>query len=338
MTEEMKPSESPRALSSFWSLPNDVALNILARISRIHHPSLSLVSKRFKSILSSRELDVTRTLMDKTEKHIYLYLKFRRHTKPCWFALTPGPDQKLKQLPSFPYEHHPDSPTVVSSGSEFYLIGGLVNHRRSRRVFVLDCRCQKWRKLPEMRVPRGSYAAAGFIDGKLYVLGGRESSGEVYDPKSGTWEPYMMNIQKDVMLGNFGYFVTNTCFIAEEKILCRVVNHLGVVFLTWCDLGDKMGWRQVKGLEGLFPVPPDFVSVASPEGGRRLTVWWVSYQKEDDLVLVSEIEIWCAEISFQIRSREEVYGVVEWSKVLHAMNRSETGGVISLLSSAIVNL
>ncbi|CAF2121860.1 unnamed protein product, partial [Brassica napus] len=190
-----------------WSLPNDVALNILARISRIHHPSLSLVSKRCKSILSSRELDVTRTLMDKTEKHIYLYLKFRRHTKPCWFALTPGPDQKLKQLPSFPYEHHPDSPTVVSSGSEIYLIGGLVNHRRSRRVFVLDCRCQKWRKLPEMRVPRGSYASAGFIDGKLYVLGGRESSGEVYDPKSGTWEPYMMNIQKDVMLGNFGYFL-----------------------------------------------------------------------------------------------------------------------------------
>ncbi|KAF3549973.1 hypothetical protein DY000_02001444 [Brassica cretica] len=312
MTEEMKPSESPRTLSSFWSLPNDVALNILARISRIHHPSLSLVSKCFKSILSSRELDVTRTLMDKTEKHIYLYLKFRRHTKPCWFALTPGPDQKLKQLPSFPYEHHPDSPTVVSSSSEIYLIGGLC--------------------LEEVTQP------AGFIDGKLYVLGGRESSGEVYDPKSGTWEPYMMNIQKDVMLGNFGYFVTNTCFIAEEKILCRVVNHLGSNFLTWCDLGDKMGWRQVKGLEGLFPVPPDFVSVASPEGGRRLTVWWVSYQKEDNLVLVSEIEIWCAEISFQIRSREEVYGVVEWSKVLHSMNRSETGGVISLLSSAIVNL
>ncbi|KAF8116809.1 hypothetical protein N665_0014s0071 [Sinapis alba] len=338
MTEEMKSSESPQTLSSFWSLPNDVALNILARISIIHHPSLSLVSKRFRSILSSRDLDATRTLMRKTEKHIYLCLKFRLHAKPRWFALIPsGPDQKLKPLPSFPYKHYPVSPTVISTSSEIYLIGGYLN-LKSRRVFVLDCRCHQWRRLPEMRVRRGRYTAAGWIHGKLYVLGGCESSGEVYDPKTGTWEPHMMSIQNGVVVENFGYFTTNTCFIAEEKILCRAVKNLGSSFLAWCNLEDKMGWRQVKGLEGLLPESPDFLSVASPDGGSRLAVWWVSYRKEDDRVLVSEIEIWCAEISFQRRSREEVYGVREWSKVLHTMNRSETGGVISLLSSAIVNL
>ncbi|CAH8326910.1 unnamed protein product [Eruca vesicaria subsp. sativa] len=335
MTEEMKSSESPPTLTSFWSLPNDVALNILARISRIHHPSLSLVSKRFRSILSSRDLHVTRALMSKTEKHIYLCLKLRRQTNPCWFALTQGPDQKLKPLPWFPFRHHPDSPTVVSTSSEIYLIGGLVNKKKSRRVFVLDCHFHQWRRLPRMRVPRGRHAAAGFIDGRVYVLGDCESSGEVYDPKTKTWEPYM-SIQNGVVIEDLGFFGTNTCFIAEEKILCRAVKPLGSDFLSWCNLGEEKVWREVKGLEGMLPEPPAFVSVASPDGGRRLGVWWVSYQKEDDLVLVSEIEIWCAEISFQRRSREEVYGVVEWSRSLHTMKRSETGGLISLLAAAIV--
>lgn len=318
--------------SSFWSLPNDVALNILARISRTHHPSLSLVSKRFGSILSSRELDATRTLMNKTEKHIYLHLKLPLDTKPCWFALTPsGPDRELKPLPPFPYRHHPVSPTVVSTSSEVYLVGGLVNRKKNRRVFVLDCRSHQWRRLPQMRVARGRYPAAGLVGGKLHVLGGCESLGEVYDPKTGAWETYTMSIQNGVVVENLGYFITNTWFIAEEKILCRAVNHVGSRVLTWCDLGEEMVWREVKGLEGVLRKPLDFASVASPDGGRRLTVWWVSSRR----VLVRE-KIWCAEISFQRRSREEVYGVVEWSKALHTMKRTETDGVVSLLSAAIV--
>ncbi|VVB13010.1 unnamed protein product [Arabis nemorensis] len=89
-----------------------------------------------------------------------------------------------------------------------------------------------------------------------------------------------------------------------------------------------MEWREVKGLNGLSD-SLNFISVANPNGGRRLTVWWVSYQKEGDGVLVSKIMIWC-EISFERRSREELYGIMEWSKILYTLDRSETGGLISL--------
>ncbi|CAA7013902.1 unnamed protein product [Microthlaspi erraticum] len=179
MEEMRKSSESCHATQtpSFWSLPDDLALNILARISRIHHPSLSLVSKSFRSLLSSPELDATRTLIGKPEDCIYLYLKChyvnpKRHyvnLKPRWFTLSPTPGQKLipMPMPLFPYEH-PEHPAVVSTGSHIYLIGGTVKGTRSRKVYALDCRRHQWRMLPDMRLPRKN-PTAGVIDEKIYL-------------------------------------------------------------------------------------------------------------------------------------------------------------------------
>ncbi|CAF1709991.1 BnaC03g60520D [Brassica napus] len=48
-------------------LPDDLILNCLARISRLDYPTLSLVSKRFRSLLTLVELYQTRTLLGCTE-------------------------------------------------------------------------------------------------------------------------------------------------------------------------------------------------------------------------------------------------------------------------------
>ncbi|KFK24710.1 hypothetical protein AALP_AA8G014800 [Arabis alpina] len=111
-TEEKKKSstESPPPPTLFPSLPYDISLNIVARISRIHRPTLPLVSKSFQSLLASRELQARRTLIGKTEKCMYLCLKFKENRKPLWFILAPTPkQQKLIPIPSFPLE----SPTFV---------------------------------------------------------------------------------------------------------------------------------------------------------------------------------------------------------------------------------
>lgn len=325
--EEMKISSESPLPASFSSLPYDVVLNVLARISRFHHPTISLVSKRFRSLLVSPELDATRTVIGKTEKCIYLCLQFGRRD-PCWFTFAPIPKKKkLISIPSFSYQH-PELPAVVSTGSEIYVIGGMVNRTGSRKVFLLDCRSHQWRSLPEMRIPRVN-PAGGFIDGKLYVFGGcmklcmGENWGEIYDPKTQTWEPLPpttltpdVSFQKTVLslvceITGMLFIPQKFCFHGKEKILFRssLICLRNNSRIEWCDLGQNSIWRDVKGLEGL-PSSPDFISLADPGQGRRLTVWWDSYEKDEDLCLVSKINIWCAEISFERPSREELFGTV----------------------------
>ncbi|CAA0394777.1 unnamed protein product [Arabidopsis thaliana] len=61
---------SPVDLSS---LPDDLLLNCLARVSRLYYPILSLVSKRFSSLVASPELYKIRKLLGQTESCLYVF-------------------------------------------------------------------------------------------------------------------------------------------------------------------------------------------------------------------------------------------------------------------------
>ncbi|XP_020879255.1 putative F-box/kelch-repeat protein At3g46050, partial [Arabidopsis lyrata subsp. lyrata] len=288
-TEEMHKSSEPPPPTSFSSLPEDIALNCLARILRFY---TSLV-----------------------------------HT------LT-------NPKPTVPYQHL-ESSTVVSTGSEIYIIGGYFEGKRSTRVLVLDCPSHQLRRLPNMRLSRES-AAADVIDGRIYVIGGPwsdniEDWGEAYDPKTQTWEPLLpttldLTTQKSVVPGrlvmggkvyiydDIGYMPelrleeNNVCLVEIDNMMCQVSVCKGV--LPWYDLK----WSWVRGLEGLLNshFPCYLVSVANYDRGSRVTVWWESvvfgllglnyWTKE------CKKEIWCAEISLERRGSEELWGFVEWSK------------------------
>ncbi|KAL1190536.1 putative F-box/kelch-repeat protein [Cardamine amara subsp. amara] len=196
-TKEKKKKSSDSPPTSFSSLPYDIILNCLARVSIFHRPTLSLVSKYFRSLIASPDLEATRSCIGITEEYLCVYLVLKNNLNPHWFAVSPIPKQKLKSIPSFNTYIHYEYSTVVSSGSKIYITGGFLNRTRSKRVLILDCVSHQCRKLPNMRQPRAN-AAVDVSNGKIYVTGGCESNnnedcGEVYDPKTNTWEPICLH-------------------------------------------------------------------------------------------------------------------------------------------------
>lgn len=74
-----------------------------------------------------------------------------------------------------------------------------------------------------------------------------DSWGEVYDPKTQTWDTYSLTLTPERLLSALGLTTTNVCFVAEGNILCR---SFGRSVLYWYDLGEERliggetGWRK----------------------------------------------------------------------------------------------
>ncbi|XP_010490410.1 PREDICTED: putative F-box/kelch-repeat protein At4g35120 [Camelina sativa] len=183
---------------SFSSLPDDIVLNCLARISRCHYRSLSLVSKSIRSLIYSPELYQSRSLIGNTEP--FLYLCQHSHPYDRWFHLdqnlvTDGNFKDERSLsPITPSSSAPFMSTTVAVGFEIYQMGGTINNQPSSAVHVFDCRTHTWRDAPNMTVAR-KRAQSALMDGKIYVIGGTvETSSsmtwaEVFDLSTQTWKP-----------------------------------------------------------------------------------------------------------------------------------------------------
>ncbi|EOA20939.1 hypothetical protein CARUB_v10001272mg [Capsella rubella] len=340
----MNKEESPLP-TSFLSLPDDVTLSCLTHVSRFHYPTLSLVSKGFRSLIASPDLEAIRSSMGEPESYLCVCLDNTNPTNiPCWFTVSPIPKQKLKPIPSFPQQQqYPQSPSVVSIGSEIYIIGGFVKGKRSRRVSVFDCRSHQWRRLPKMRLPRAA-AAAGACNGKIRVMGGCRSKNvhdweEFCDPKTNTWESKTLNftIQQNmsICMGGKRYQInglklnlkTDVCFVDIENELCLISVSNRKLF--WHELKPGCVSCEVNGLEQLSS--HCFILVARSGGGARVTVWWKSVMKILDLQQYllqdchstgerCETQICCAEIVFERRGLQELWGFVQWSKIVFTVD------------------
>ncbi|KAF8075418.1 hypothetical protein N665_1095s0009 [Sinapis alba] len=88
-------------------LPDDLVFECLARVLRLHYPILSLVvgfandqgefevCREFRSLTASPELYKTRSLLNRTEKCLYLCLQFPTEPNLRWFTLCRKPDKTL---------------------------------------------------------------------------------------------------------------------------------------------------------------------------------------------------------------------------------------------------
>ncbi|KAL5538681.1 hypothetical protein UlMin_044124 [Ulmus minor] len=339
------------------SLPDDVALNCLARIPRWHHPNLSLVSKSLKSVLSSPLFFSTRSLLNSTQN--LLYLTLRSHHNSTWFTLYRKPDPNpnasdeliktlLVPVPPIPAPSIGCAYAVL--GTKIYVLGGSINDVPSSHVWVLDCRFHTWEPGPSMRVGR-EFAAAGVVDGKIYVMGGCVADSwakathwaEVFDPVIGRWEavPSRVEVREKWMHANA---------VVGGKIYA-MADRGGVVFdpktKVWEGVGSELdlGWRgracvidgvlycydflgkirgfdvgndEWKELKGVDKGLPKFLCGATMANvGGRLVVVWEEKGKGNGNGKKKEVEIWCAEIEVKKIGDWDLWGKILWSnKVL----------------------
>ncbi|KAG7581184.1 Kelch repeat type 1 [Arabidopsis suecica] len=332
-------------------LPDDLLFNCLARISRLHYPTLSLVSKRFRSILASIELYQTRTHLGRTESCLYVCLRLLTESSQlCWFTLCQGPFNSKKFLvpissPSFPSALWSETAMV---GSNIHAIGGLVNKNVSSSVMVMDCHSHTWREAPSMRMARASHSVC-VHDGKIYVTGGCKNLYstnwmEVFDTQTQTWE--FLQIPSEEIFGGSKYKSVEyegTVYVKSEAKDVTYKLHKGRwrtadlainkgwgpsssyycvienVFyrysnrrIEWYD-SEKRLWTTLKGLEKL----PLLSHVNLVNYGGKMAVVWVEYPygNKDE-----ETKIWCAEIAIEKREKREIWGMVEWFDIVFRTN------------------
>ncbi|XP_010489733.1 PREDICTED: F-box/kelch-repeat protein At5g51250-like [Camelina sativa] len=206
----MSSLEKKKKLSSITSLPDDLLLSIVARVSRLYYPILSLVSKSFQCLLASPDLYKTRSLLGNTEGCLYVCLQCNPGYR--WFTLCRKPDQTLTNntsgyvlatVPS-PRFHKACFSSLVAVGSDIYNIHAPSSSSGS----VLDCRSHTWREAPAPTQPVKELSiSASVIGRKIYVVGcynNRMSPKplKVLDTKTQVWETIPCKGKRDYKFKN----------------------------------------------------------------------------------------------------------------------------------------
>ncbi|EOA19729.1 hypothetical protein CARUB_v10003779mg [Capsella rubella] len=328
------------------SLPDDIIVDIIAHVSRWDYPNLCLVSKYFRSLVSSCELYRRRSLLGCTEACIYsalldyetnryhLYVLRRRlkgnNVNSCSFV-------RIASLPPMPFQA-----SYVSVGSKIYVLSGF---SRSGS-FSIDCTSHTVQPFSEN--PHGPKARKllDVIDKKIFVMGSVFEHDLanlmkvmlVFNTETQTWEPEMTT-KPSKELRRFWYdnvviagkmYVRDSrfdeSFVYEPKedkwepdeILNSNKWYRGCVLddlLYYYDpYENKLRvydskhkcWEVVKGLEEFFPHTAFKWSDTVTYGWRRLAVFFI---KGEDRSTIRK-EIWCAQIAIE-RRQGHIWGKLE---------------------------
>ncbi|KAL0693426.1 hypothetical protein Bca4012_060606 [Brassica carinata] len=245
----------PSSHPSFLSLPEDVVLNCLARISRSH--SLPVRTHTFHSLIISDELSMERFRLKTTEALFYVCLQFPDHRSPSWFSLWIKPDQILtNDMEEEDYNKCTGNTLLVRIPSAYIptidigLVGSIFIQQKISPTFSPLCLCNKgdsfFFRVPSMKLARNNNAVAGFLDGKIYVMGGcsaneSTSLAEVFDTTTQVWEslpdpgPELRSSSIKTLIGTRGKVYVessseeNISFYDPEQGTWGVAEHLPVV-------------------------------------------------------------------------------------------------------------
>lgn len=206
-------------------LPNEIALDCLAKVPRLMHQHLLAVSKVWKTVLSSQILNWNSSSKGLPKDYMYVNLMFSAIGDERFYAWN------LENKTCLPLPMCPVNVTcakfVVSRG-RLFSIGGLVNSATSADVSAYDPSLNRWECLASLKLPRYEPAVAS-IGGKIYVMGGCgvDSSdwAEVYDPELGLWTS--LSIPSLEFL-NDGF--CRDCAVVNGKLFGMCYGGLGFVF------------------------------------------------------------------------------------------------------------
>ncbi|CAL9224337.1 unnamed protein product [Arabidopsis halleri] len=272
----MPPQSNPNP-----SLPDDLILSCVARVSRLYYPTLSLVSKSFRSLLASPELYKTRSLLDRTESCLYV-VSILDCTSNTWRE---GPSLRVKLM---------SCAACVLDGKIY--VSGSCEDDDSATFQVFDTKTQTWDlvPIPCSETKHDFHYKIVCFDGKLHMVSNKGM--DAYNTKEGRWdvvepsrEHYKYLYDSYSRIGNVWYSVLKGPF---SKFI-------------WYNTEQRV-WRELKGMEGRLPTFPSDACVRLADYGGKMVVLWDMY------VLGGKKMIWCAEIALERRGSLEIWGEVEW--------------------------
>ncbi|KAL5231101.1 hypothetical protein ABZP36_029877 [Zizania latifolia] len=204
-------------------LPDEISLQILARMPRMGHLNAKMVSRSWKAAITGGELRRLRKELGVTEEWLYMLTK-SDDEKLLWHAFDPVCNQ-WQRLPLMPgiTRHDSDSlsagvricdairgwfgqknslDTIPFCGCAvgtvngcLYVLGGLSRAAATKRVWRYDPFVNAWEEVSSMCTGR-AFCKASRLNNKLYVVGGVSrgknglaplQSAEVFDPTTGAW-------------------------------------------------------------------------------------------------------------------------------------------------------
>ncbi|KAG7571660.1 Kelch repeat type 1, partial [Arabidopsis suecica] len=332
-------------------IPEELILRCFLLVRRCHHPSLSLVCNSFLRLMPKLYDD--RLRLGYTESVLYAYIVLLPSDEnPSWYILHRKPYRNLPNTISLrlcKLDILPRPPmlwgcAMVTIGSDIYLIGGKVGKERSSDMILIDCKSHKYRSLPRMKVARclaaagvdRFRAAAGVIDGKIYVIGGCKTwssvpgpypkaygSGEFltyavmkekiycldlcrnvhsYDPKESKWDSWVSNALSS-------FWNESSCVI-DNLLFCKntIVRFHGWRPVIIYDPELKI-WFFLEGLQG-FPENIFLDECKMANFGGKLVILGadVSRIRGND---GRKREIWCIEIAWERKENGRFWGKVE---------------------------
>ncbi|KAK3031499.1 hypothetical protein RJ639_036013 [Escallonia herrerae] len=172
--------ENPRLIPS---LPDEISIQILARLPRTCYLDVRSVSRNWKAALRSAELYKLRKEFGKTEEWLYLLTK-TGGDKLLWYALDPL-SRKWQRLPLMPNVAMEDgSSRGLSALRRWNVVGSSIKIADAIRGWL-------GRKDALDQIPFCGCAIAA-VDGCLYVLGGFSKASAMscvwrYDPVLNVW-------------------------------------------------------------------------------------------------------------------------------------------------------
>ncbi|XP_024004091.1 F-box/kelch-repeat protein At4g38940 [Eutrema salsugineum] len=208
-------AKKTRSSSLITLLPEDIIIDILARVPRCNYPTLSLVSKHFRSIVESSEIYARRSLLDCTEHCLYVVLYDTETDEDRWYILRQigNGSRRLLLLSLLPAMRYCKS--FVAVGPRIYMFGW----DQKNMSLSIDCRSHTVQTLASMPVPLYN-TIAGIIDGRIYVIGIYESKVMlVFNTETQMWEHEIIKIDTELraMWNMWSY----GCVVMADKLYAR---------------------------------------------------------------------------------------------------------------------
>ncbi|AEE86996.1 F-box/kelch-repeat protein [Arabidopsis thaliana] len=347
-----QPPEPPCLISL---LPEEIVVDIVARVPRCYYPTLSQVSRRFRSLVASPEIYKRRSFFGCTEQCLYIAISKDQTSDIHWFTLcrkpngqqfsgTTASDHRLVHIPTLP--PMPMHGSYVGIGSNIFVMGGFCNWKITSSVSLIDCRTHTAQTLPNM--PKAvAFPVTELIDRKIYVIGGSDTLSPmkspsrimmVYDTDTEMWQ---LRARPDweagkkwfssVVIGGKIYMRTyHNSFVCDPNDTSCDRDEVLHSKEWWsaCVIDDVLYYYDVREncLRAYDPKQRAWGVVKGFEGLLPVACKWsktVSYTG-GKLVLflqkTEKTEIWCAEIAVERREGGEIWGKVEWCNVVLSGN------------------